>query len=87
MRGVIVLAVCCLVGALPDRASCQASRGESESALERMPRALETRFALSALPPALRDRAAVDVLDPATGYVLERDLCSYRRSLCLPTTR
>jgi hypothetical protein len=72
MRRFIFLAVCCLIGALPGRAQCQTSGGASGSGLERMPRALETRFALSALPPVLRTQAAVYLLDPATGYVLDR---------------
>lgn len=72
MRRFVFLTVCCLIGALPGRAQCQTSGGDSGSAVERMPRALETRFALSALPPAIRAQAAVYLLDPARGYVLDR---------------
>lgn len=72
MRRFMCLAVCALIGTLPDRAQGQTLGGDSGSALERMPRALETRFALSALPPAHRAHAAVYLLDPATGYVLDR---------------
>jgi hypothetical protein len=72
MRRFSFITLCCLTGALPGRAWCQASGGDSGSALEQMPRALETRFALSALPPELRAKAAVYLLDPAKGYVLDR---------------
>lgn len=44
----------------------------TETTIERMPTALETRFALSALPPALRDKATVYLLDPGKGYQLTR---------------
>jgi hypothetical protein len=44
----------------------------TETAIERMPAELETRFALSALPPSLRDKATVYLLDPQKGYQLSR---------------
>ena len=44
----------------------------AETAIERMPAELETRFALSALPLALRDKATVYLLDPGKGYRLSR---------------
>ena len=71
MRRFGFVMLCYLTGA-PGGAWCQASGGDSGSALERMPRALETRFALSALPPDLRAKAAVYLLDPAKGYLLDR---------------
>jgi len=44
----------------------------TETTIEPMPAALETRFALSAVPKALRDRATVHLLDPRKGYHLSR---------------
>ena len=44
----------------------------TDTTIEQMPTALETRFALSALPPRLRDQATVHLLDPRTGYHLSR---------------
>ncbi len=44
----------------------------TDTAIERMPADLETRFALSAAPPRLRDQATVHLLDPETGYHLSR---------------
>ncbi|HYD55117.1 MAG TPA: hypothetical protein VEA99_20950 [Gemmatimonadaceae bacterium] len=44
----------------------------TDTTLERMPAALETRFALSALPPKLRGAATVYLLDPARGHRLAR---------------
>jgi hypothetical protein len=72
LRRFVFLTACGLIGALPARALCQTSGENSGSALERMPRALETRFALSALPPAMRAHAAVYLLDPSAGYALDR---------------
>lgn len=72
MRRFVFLALCGLTGVLPGRAYSQALGEDVQNALERTPRALETRFALSALPPVIRARAAVYLLDPASGYVLDR---------------
>ena len=71
----------------------------AETAIERMPAELETRFALSALPPALRDKATVYLLDPKKGYSLSQpgtsgvaclvertawDLADFRNDIYIP---
>jgi hypothetical protein len=65
VRAFLVVAATALLGTGPDAAA-------SDTALERMPAALEIRFALSALPPGLRPDATVFVLDPSRGYALAR---------------
>jgi hypothetical protein len=52
--------------------SMAAEPGSTETAFDRMPDELETRFALSAVPPQLRDGASVYLLDPAKGYTLSK---------------
>jgi hypothetical protein len=62
--------MCLLLAAL--RVPCLTAQTSPSSALEAMPRALETSLALSAAPPHLRDSAEVYLLDPSRGYVQAR---------------
>src|SRR5262245_41188366 len=81
-------------------ASISAAPGQAtNTTIDQMPAALETRYALSALPPALRDQATVYLLDPKQGYRISRqgtnglaclvertqwELADYRNDLYVP---
>ena len=63
---VLAISVIILVGGGAPRSAV------TDTTIEPMPKALETRFALSALPPAMREQATVYLLDPNKGYYLSQ---------------
>ena len=66
------LAAITLAAGLIAVSSAALPHAATDTTLERMPTALETRYALSALPSTMRDAASVYLLDPAKGYSLAR---------------